>query len=151
MNSKTFPRHKPAASAAHTTILRAFPINNRAAHRKKRPRRSRSLQKHVFPMPHGSAEAFLGCVLPTPNAPGQRVFLRRAASFFLEIRRYFCEKMSCSTQKFLAAGHIVSWKNTPWPACAMPVFDYPRSSASNSAAVFSSASAPCSASTSRGR
>ena len=25
----------------------------------------------------------------------------------------FLQKMSCSTQKFLAAGHIGSWKNTP--------------------------------------
>ncbi|MFR4594639.1 MAG: MerR family transcriptional regulator [Oscillospiraceae bacterium] len=39
----------------------------------------------------------LGCILPTPNAPGQRVFLRCAASFFLEIRQYSCEKMSCAT------------------------------------------------------
>ena len=55
----------------------------------------------------------LGCILPTPNAPGQRVFSRCAAPFFLEIRQYSCEKMSCSTQKSLAAGHIGSWKNTP--------------------------------------
>ena len=55
----------------------------------------------------------LGCILPTPNAPGQRVFSRCAAPFFLGIRQYSCEKMSCSTQKFLAAGHIGSWKNTP--------------------------------------
>ena len=55
----------------------------------------------------------LGCILPTPNAPGQRVFSRCAAPFFLEIRQYSCEKMSCSTQKFLAVGHIGSWKNTP--------------------------------------
>ena len=55
----------------------------------------------------------LGCILPTPNAPGQRAFSRCAAPFFLEIRQYSCEKMSCSTQKFLAAGHIGSWKNTP--------------------------------------
>ena len=55
----------------------------------------------------------LGCILPTPNAPGQRVFSRCAAPFFLEIRQYSCEKMSCSTQKFLAAGQIGSWKNTP--------------------------------------
>ena len=51
----------------------------------------------------------LGCILPTPNAPGQRVFSRCAAPFFLEIRQYSCEKMSCSTQKLLAAGHIGSW------------------------------------------
>ena len=44
----------------------------------------------------------------------QRVFSRCAASFFLEIRQYSCKKMSCSTQKFLAAGHIGSWKNTPY-------------------------------------
>ena len=55
----------------------------------------------------------LGCILPTLNAPGQRVFSRCAAPFFLEIRQYSCEKMSCSTKKFLAAGHIGSWKNTP--------------------------------------
>ena len=51
--------------------------------------------------------------LKTPNAPGQRAFLRCAASFFLEIRQYSCEKMSCAVRKFLAAGHIESWKNTP--------------------------------------
>ena len=55
----------------------------------------------------------LGCILPTPNAPGQRVFSRCAAPFFLEIRQYSCGKMSCSAQKLLAAGHIGSWKNTP--------------------------------------
>ena len=59
------------------------------------------------------AGADLGCILPTPNAPEQRVFSRCAAPFFLEIRQYSCEKMSCSTQKSLAAGHIGSWKNTP--------------------------------------
>ena len=51
--------------------------------------------------------------LKTPNAPGQRVFSRCAAPFFLEIRQYSCEKTSCSAQEFLAAGHIESWKNTP--------------------------------------
>ena len=55
----------------------------------------------------------LGCILPTPNAPGQRVFSRCAAPFFLEIRQYSCEKMSCSTQKFLAAGHIGSFQIHP--------------------------------------
>ena len=35
--------------------------------------------------------------LKTPNAPGQRAFLRCAASFFLEIRQYSCGKMSCAT------------------------------------------------------
>ena len=44
--------------------------------------------------------------LKSPNAPGQRIFSRCAAPFFLEIRQYSCEKMSCSAQKFLAAGHI---------------------------------------------
>ena len=34
--------------------------------------------------------------LKTPNTPGQRAFSRCAASFFLEIRQYSCEKMSCS-------------------------------------------------------
>ena len=51
--------------------------------------------------------------LKTPNAPGQRVFLRCAASFFLEIRQYSCEKMSCATQKSLAAGHIMSFQIHP--------------------------------------
>ncbi len=51
--------------------------------------------------------------LKTPNAPGQRAFLRCAASFFLEIRQYSCEKMSCATQKFLAAGHIMSFQIHP--------------------------------------
>ena len=41
----------------------------------------------------------LGCILPTPTAPGQRVFSRCAAPFFLEIRQYSCEKTSCSAQK----------------------------------------------------
>ena len=56
---------------------------------------------------------YLGCILPTPNAPGQRVFSRCAAPFFLGIRQYSCEKMSCSTQKFLAAGHIGSFQIHP--------------------------------------
>ena len=51
--------------------------------------------------------------MKTPNAPGQRAFLRCAASFFLEIRQYSCEKMSCAARKFLAAGHIMRWQNTP--------------------------------------
>ena len=46
----------------------------------------------------------------TVNAPGQRAFSRCAASFFLEIRQYSCEKMSGSARKFLAAGHIVSFQ-----------------------------------------
>ena len=51
--------------------------------------------------------------MKTPNAPGQRAFLRCAASFFLEIRQYSCEKMSCATQKSLAAGHIMSFQIHP--------------------------------------
>ena len=51
--------------------------------------------------------------LKTVNAPGQRAFSRCAASFFLEIRQYSCEKMSCSAQKFLAAGHIGSFQIHP--------------------------------------
>ena len=34
--------------------------------------------------------------LKPPNAPGQRAFSRCAASVFLEIRQYSCEKMSFS-------------------------------------------------------
>ena len=55
--------------------------------------------------------------LKTPNAPGQRAFLRCAASFFLEIRQYSCEKMSCATQKSLAAGHIMSFQIHPRATC----------------------------------
>ena len=51
--------------------------------------------------------------LKTPNTPGQRVFSRCAAPFFLEIRQYSCGKMSCSAQKFLAAGHIESFQIHP--------------------------------------
>ena len=57
--------------------------------------------------------AMLRVYQKTPNAPGQRVFLRCAASFFLEIRQYSCEKMSCSTQKSLTAGHIMSFQIHP--------------------------------------
>ena len=53
--------------------------------------------------------------LKTPDAPGQRAFSRRAASFFLEIRQYSCEKMSCAARKFLAAGHIGSFQIHPRP------------------------------------
>ena len=59
-------------------------------------------------MPHSSR-----VYLKTPNAPEQRAFLRCAASFFLEIRQYSCEKMSCATQKSLAAGHIMSFQIHP--------------------------------------
>ena len=55
----------------------------------------------------------LGCILPTPDAPGQRAFSRCVAPFFLEIRQYSCEKTSCSAQKFLAAGHIESFQIHP--------------------------------------
>ena len=60
-----------------------------------------------------SAQGVLRAYLKTPNAPGQRAFLRCAASFFLEIRQYSCEKMSCATQKSLAAGHIMSFQIHP--------------------------------------
>ena len=60
--------------------------------------------------------------LKTPDAPGQRVFSRCAAPFFLEIRQYSCEKTSCAAQKLLAAGHIGSFqihpskiRNAPFP------------------------------------
>ena len=56
-----------------------------------------------------------------PNAPGQRDFSRCTAPFFLEIRQYSCEKMSCLTQKFLAAGHIGRFQLHP------NVFMYPTS------------------------
>ena len=42
---------------------------------------------------HGLSRVYL----KTPNAPGQRVFSRCAAPFFLEIRQYSCGKMSCAT------------------------------------------------------
>ncbi|MCI6527639.1 MAG: hypothetical protein MR438_01490, partial [Clostridiales bacterium] len=53
----------------------------------------------------GRSAPELRVYLKTVNAPGQRAFSRCAASFFLEIRQYSCEKMSCSARKFLAAGH----------------------------------------------
>ena len=56
---------------------------------------------------------YLRVHLKTPDAPGQRAFSRRAASFFLEIRQYSCEKMSCAARKFLAAGHIGSFQIHP--------------------------------------
>ena len=56
---------------------------------------------------------FARVYLKTPNAPGQQVFSRCAAPFFLEIRQYSCVKISCSTQKFLAAGHIGSFQIHP--------------------------------------
>ena len=55
--------------------------------------------------------------LKAPNAPGQRIFSRCAAPFFLEIRQYSCEKMSCSAQKSLAAGHIGSFQIHPRKEC----------------------------------
>ena len=63
--------------------------------------------------------------LKTPNAPGQRTFSRCAAPFFLEIRQYSCEKMSCSAQKFLAAGHIGSFQIHP-SALFSPIFSRAR-------------------------
>ena len=59
------------------------------------------------------AGGVLRVYLKTPDAPGQRAFSRRAASFFLEIRQDSCEKMSCAARKFLAAGHIMSFQIHP--------------------------------------
>ena len=61
----------------------------------------------------GRSAPELRVYLKTVNAPGQRAFSRCAASFFLEIRQYSCEKMSCSARKFLAAGHITSFQIHP--------------------------------------
>ena len=67
----------------------------------------------------------LGCVprvyLKTPNAPGRRAFSHCAAAFFLEIRQYSCEKMSCSARKFLAAGHIFSFQIHPNMFAGRPI------------------------------
>ena len=63
--------------------------------------------------PPGRNAIDLRVYLKTPNAPGQQTFSRCAAPFFLEIRQYSCEKMSCSAQKFLAAGHIGSFQIHP--------------------------------------
>ena len=76
-----------------------LPVQPQAFIEKKKPRLRRKDWTRVY--------------LKTPNAPGQRAFLRCAASFFLEIRQYSCEKMSCSAQKFLAAGHIGSFQIHP--------------------------------------
>ena len=47
-----------------------------------------------------------GVFFQLPTHPDSGSF--HAVPFFLGIRQYSCEKMSCSTQKFLAAGHIGS-------------------------------------------
>ena len=77
--------------------------------------------------------------LKTPNAPGQRAFSRRAASFFLEIRQYSCEKMSCAVRKFLAAGHIESFQihpKRPLVSCSSPVGASPSASPASSDAGY---------------
>ena len=71
------------------------------------------LPVHIDPARRIDFYGNLRVYLKTPNAPGQRAFLRCAASFFLEIRQYSCEKMSCATQKSLAAGHIMSFQIHP--------------------------------------
>ncbi len=73
----------------------------------------RALSLSFFGEEGADKPANLGRILPTPNAPGQRVFSRCAAPFFLEIRQYSCGKMSCSAQKLLAAGHIGSFQIHP--------------------------------------
>ena len=67
--------------------------------------------------PPGRNAIDLRVYLKTPNAPGQQTFSRCAAPFFLEIRQYSCEKMSCATQKSLAAGHIMSFQIHPRATC----------------------------------
>ena len=57
--------------------------------------------------------AELGCILPTPNAPGERGFSHCTAAFSLEMRQDSCEKMSCAAQKSLAAGHFASFQIHP--------------------------------------
>ena len=47
-----------------------------------------------------------GVFFQLPTHPDSGSF--HAVPFSLGIRQYSCEKMSCSTQKFLAAGHIGS-------------------------------------------
>ena len=69
---------------------------------------------HNVQTPKKSGQLLMSRVyLKTPNAPGQRSFSRCATPFFLEIRQYSCEKMSCSAQKILAAGHIWSFQIHP--------------------------------------
>ena len=76
-------------------------------------------------LPNGPTESSAPRVyLKTPNAPGQRTFSRCAAPFFLEIRQYSCEKMSCSAQKFLAAGHIGSFQIHPRGGRLCPLAKY---------------------------
>ena len=65
------------------------------------------------PAAEANIRTLLRVYLKNPNAPGQRAFSRCAAPFFLEIRQYSCEKMSCSAQKFLAAYHIGSFQMHP--------------------------------------
>ena len=52
--------------------------------------------------------------------PDSGPFRAASAPFFLEIRQYSCKKMSCATQKSLAAGHIVSFQIHPAQSSSPP-------------------------------
>ena len=86
--------------------------------------------------------------LKTPNAPGQRTFSRCAAPFFLEIRQYSCEKMSCSAQKFLAAGHIGSFQIHP---TKQSYFDHDRTFLTRCVIFFANITSPYRAGRGKGR
>ena len=51
--------------------------------------------------------------LKTPNAPGQRAFCGAPRHFSLKYVSIPAKKMSCATQKSLAAGHIMSFQIHP--------------------------------------
>ena len=56
---------------------------------------------------------YLGCILPTANAPGQQSFLRCAASFSLKIRQYSCGKsVSHSTKIPRCRSHFQFFRYT---------------------------------------
>ena len=102
--ARRFVQARRRSRAAGTTAT----TSSRATKRK-----SKSQVMHKVVVDRVLADLDIRVYLKTPNAPGQRTFSRCAAPFFLEIRQYSCEKMSCSAQKFLAAGHIGSFQIHP--------------------------------------
>ena len=62
---------------------------------------------------HGLQLCLVQGVSESRQRARQRVFPHCAASFFLEIRKYSCGKMSCPARKSLAAGHAVGFQMHP--------------------------------------
>ena len=59
---------------------------------------------------HGLQLCLVQGVSESRQRARQRVFSHCAASFFLEIRKYSCGKMSCTARESLAAGHAVGFQ-----------------------------------------